>query len=93
MNSVNDESPPPRPIQSAMDFGQRVAVERRARRMTQAHLAEEIGVDRKTIRQIESGGNARMHIVFSALAALGLAIKVEPTPPDLAHLENQIDVD
>lgn len=79
------------PAQNPVDFGELVARERKALGKTQQQLGDEVGVNRKTIRELESGGNVRMHTVFAVLAALGHGIRVETIRPSYEQLKGFMD--
>jgi transcriptional regulator with XRE-family HTH domain len=52
-------------------FGQRLALARRSRRVSQAELANRVGRSRVTIANLESGKqNVQLHQVFTLAAAL-----------------------
>lgn len=75
------------------ELGQRIAALRLARNLTQAALAEEAGVSRRTIIRLESGAVAAQLSAFLRVCrVLGLlqqldALVPEPAPSPLAQLE------
>lgn len=77
------------------ELGQRIAALRLARNLTQAALADEAGVSRRTIVRLESGAAAAQLAAFLRVCrVLGLLEQLdtfvpEPAPSPLAELELQ----
>lgn len=77
------------------ELGQRIAALRLARNLTQAALAEEAGVSRRTIIRLESGAVAAQLAAFLRVCrVLGLLdqfdkLVPEPAPSPLAELKLQ----
>lgn len=75
------------------ELGQRLAEARLARNMTQAALAEEAGVAKRTVERLESGGTATQLSGFVRICrALGLIDRLDSLVPEgivspLAQLE------
>lgn len=64
-------------------LGQRLRVARMARGMTQANLAERVGVDRTTIGKLESGDpGTSLSTVLRVLSALGLERDIDQIAAD-----------
>lgn len=65
-------------VRSAGDLGQWVAQGRQGQRLTQAELADWLGVDRTTVIRLEAGTVSQIARVFDALGVLGLDLVVVP---------------
>ena len=76
----------PHAIDAAQLLGTRIAAARRARRMTEAELAERLGISRPTVRRVERGDlGVALGTVFDAAALLGVPL-FDPDP-DRVRLE------
>jgi y4mF family transcriptional regulator len=65
-------------VRSTEVVGQLIREERKRQGLTQAHLAERVGVGRQWIHQIERGKDtAEVGLVLKTLHALGLRVSVE----------------
>lgn len=64
------------------DFGSQFRAERRALKRTQGWIAENAGVRRETIVQLERGDNVGLHIIMRALGALGKGLLIVSDRPD-----------
>ena len=63
------------------DLGHIIAERRRALRLSQAQLAERVGVSRVWVSQIERGkSRADLSLVLRTLSALGLALNANELP-------------
>lgn len=78
-----------RSIETARAFGEAIRRERTDQRLTQAQLAENAGVGRPWLSELESGKpTAEIGRAISVVNALGLAIKLMPAPrPDPGELD------
>ena len=65
-------------MSSAVDVGRSIRIARKASRLTQADLADLVGLSERTVRDIESGtGRPSFASVIVAAHALGLKIGVQ----------------
>ena len=76
------------------EIGQRLARQRLELRLTQATLAEQAGVSKRTVERIEAGGSAQMSSLIRLLRTLKLAPRLNalipeagPGPLDLLELK------
>ena len=76
------------------EIGQRLARQRLQLRLTQAALAEQAGVSKRTVERIEAGGSAQMSSLIRLLRTLKLAPNLNalipeagPGPLDLLRLK------
>src|SRR3546814_11464112 len=76
-------------------LGERLLAIRLARNLTQAELAEQAGVSKRTLERLESGAVAsQLSSLLRVCRALGLLERLEvlvpePTPSPLANLTNR----
>lgn len=61
---------------NAHELGLQVRAERKARKRTQAWVAERVGCRRQTIADLEAGRNVSTFVLLSTLSALGKALAV-----------------
>ena len=80
-----------------IELGQRIARSRLDRQMTQAEMAEQAGVSKRTVERIEAGASAQMSTVIRTLRILdflpGLDLLVPepgPRPMDLLKLKGKV---
>jgi len=76
------------------ELGQRVARSRIDRGLTQAQLAEEAGLGKRTIERLEAGAATQLDSVIRILRALGLLVNLDLLLPQsegrpLDHLERE----
>ncbi len=78
-------------------IGERMARRRLTRQMTQAELADEAGVSKRTIERIEAGASAQTLNLIRVMRALDLLQgldrllpNAEPSPMDLLKLKGKI---
>lgn len=76
------------------ELGERLAARRLERNQTQAELAEEAGVSRRTLGRIEAGESTQLTNLVRVVRALGLLAALDellppPTPSPLAQLRGQ----
>lgn len=73
------------------DLGTKMRIARKERKLTQAQLAEMVGISRKTLGQIETGTVVDIGIrkVERVLEILGMELTVRPlgAPPTLEELQ------
>lgn len=74
------------------ELGERLARSRLGRNLTQAGLAAEAGVSKRTVERMESGESVQLTSFVRILRALGLADKIdvlapEPSLSPMAQLE------
>lgn len=70
---MSSSAPPRFPVSAVPpDFGERLALERRARRWSHGRLAEEAGLRRETVFRLEAGRRPVADTVFRLEAALDL---------------------
>ncbi|QSB15405.1 helix-turn-helix domain-containing protein [Natronosporangium hydrolyticum] len=67
-----------RRARDARGLGQHIATLRRERRMTQAELAQWLGVDRTTVVRLEAGNLRAVKRLTEALSVLGADLVVVP---------------
>jgi DNA-binding XRE family transcriptional regulator len=67
-----------RRVHDATELGAAIAALRHGQGMSQAELAEWLGVDRTTIVRLEAGAPRALHRLSSALSALGADLVVLP---------------
>lgn len=65
-------------VRSSGELGQWVAQGRQGQGLTQAELADWLGVDRTTVVRLEAGTVSQIARVFDALGVLGLDLVVVP---------------
>lgn len=66
-------------VRSRKEFGLLLRDYRKKRRMTQAELAESIGVSRRWVVQVEQGKTSPdLRLVFKALRSVGAEIRIRP---------------
>lgn len=75
------------------ELGAWVRAERKARKRTQAWLAERIGCRRQTVAALEAGGNVALDILFGALTALGKGLAIVDARVDIERLAELFDED
>ena len=75
------------------EIGDHIRRERKARKMTQAHVAAKLGMSRATISQIENGTVQDIGVrkLIRILEVLELELKVRPAgqPPTLEELREE----
>ena len=64
------------------DIGRRLESIRLAENISQAHLAEEAGVSRRTITRLENGGGISVETLIRVMRALGIANRLETLLPE-----------
>ena len=64
-------------------LGARLAAQRLALNLTQAQLAQEAGVSKRTIERLESGAAAQLSAFLRVCRVLGLQERVEQLVPEL----------
>ena len=74
-------------------FGERLRQLRRAKQYSQQQLAEKARCSRKTIIDLEAGGNVAMYTAFRVIAALGMALEVVDRRIDLKSLAELVEHD
>ncbi|CAB3753763.1 helix-turn-helix domain-containing protein [Paraburkholderia humisilvae] len=74
------------PILLAADFGKAFRRERKARGLTQQRVAQNAGLTRFTITQLESGQNVGLHHILAALAVLEKGLSIVSARPDFDQL-------
>lgn len=74
-------------ITTAYYLGQRIEDVRKAKGLTQDELAQKSECSRRTIIQLEQGGNVSLHILFRVLASLGLSMDIMDKRADYAALK------
>lgn len=74
-------------VRSSGDLGDWVAQGRRRQGLTQAELAEWLGVDRTTVVRLEAGAVSQIARVVDALGVLGLDLVVVPRGTSV-HVES-----
>lgn len=74
-------------IATAFYLGQRIEEVRKAKRISQGELAKKVDCSRRTIIELEKGGNVSIQTVFRVLAALGLAMDIMDRRVDYRMLE------
>lgn len=80
--STNIDIPLPMPLCTPTDLGLLVRERRRARGLSQQHLADEAGVSRAWIVALEGGKpGVELGLVLRTLRALGIALEVAGAPP------------
>lgn len=76
-------------IRAPHDVGRLLAAGRSRAGLTQAQLAEKLGVSRKTVSEIERGAaeNVSLKTALRALALVGFVVQATPhRPPQLADV-------
>ena len=78
--------------QALVLMGQRIKLSRKSRRLSEADLAERVGIARSTLQRIEKGDPlVEIGLVFEAATILGVAL-FEPDATSLApHIERTSD--
>jgi HTH-type transcriptional regulator/antitoxin HipB len=75
-------------IRNSRDFGAAVKDARLRRGLTQAELADQIGVSRQWVIALERGkSTAELGAALRTLSALGMVVDVVPEPPDTATID------
>jgi transcriptional regulator with XRE-family HTH domain len=64
------------------ELGRRLEALRLARNISQAELAAEAGVSRRTITRFENGGGVSLETLIRLMRALGIASRLESLLPD-----------
>lgn len=84
------------PAELLGELGERLAAHRVDLRLTQAALATQAGVSKRTVERLESGGSVQLSNFLAVLRALGLLDGIAaalpvlgPNPNDLAKLRRQ----
>jgi len=76
-----------------LDIGENIRRERKRRKLTQASLAEAVGMSRTTIGQIENGSVQDIGVrkIIRILEVLDLELRVRPAglPPTLEELREE----
>ena len=76
------------PIRTAGEIGEFVRSAREGAQMTQAALADELGVSRKWVSEVEQGKqSAEVGKVLAALLRLGFTPMVTRTPPPSSDID------
>ncbi|MDH3977954.1 MAG: helix-turn-helix domain-containing protein [Gammaproteobacteria bacterium] len=65
------------------EWGTRLAKARLDRQLTQAQLAEQAGVSKRTVERIEAGTSAQLSSLIRVLRVLGLLTNLEQAIPDV----------
>jgi len=60
------------------ELGQQLQARRRALRLSKSELAERAGKVREVVDRLEAGKDSTVSSLLAALAALGLALRLEP---------------
>lgn len=63
-------------LNTPLSLGQRIEEFRKSRRLTQDDLAQLAECSRRTIINLEKGGNVATHTLFRVLASLGLTMDI-----------------
>jgi len=76
------------------ELGERLTQSRLNQNLTQAELAREAGVSKRTVERIESGASTQLSNLVRLIRALGLlanfeSLIPEPVPSPLAQLQRQ----
>ncbi len=78
------------------ELGERLSLLRLNRGLTQAELAKEAGLSKRTVERIEAGGSTQTSSLLRALRALGLLQNIDalipppaPNPMDLLKLHSK----
>ncbi len=79
------------------ETGKRIAQCRLERQLTQAEMAKEAGVSKRTVERIEAGGSAQMSTIIRILRVLDLLPGLDhlipepgPRPMDLLKLKGKV---
>lgn len=72
---------------NAVDLGVQVRAERKARKRTQAWVAERVGCRRQTIADLEAGRNVSTFVLLGTLSSLGKALAVVDARVELERLK------
>ena len=79
------------------ETGKRIAQCRLDHRLTQAHMAKQAGVSKRTVERIEAGGSAQMSTIIRILRVLDLLPGLDllipepgPRPMDLLKLKGKV---
>ena len=92
MDSESGSAPGPIAMPHPFDLGRAMRGHRKARGMTQAHLADVAGVSAKWISEVENGKpTAEIGRIMTVLAHLGIALSVIPRPESALDLAAHID--
>lgn len=73
-------------LSTAYYLGVKMKQSRKRRKITQAKLAEMTGVSRKTIIDMEAGGNVSIQIIFRALSVMGMGMDIMDRRTDFQAL-------
>jgi transcriptional regulator with XRE-family HTH domain len=83
-------------VAALAELGQRLARIRLDSNLTQAALAREAGVSKRTVERLEAGGSTQLGNLFRVLRALGLLDRLDalvpetsPSPVEQLRLEGQ----
>lgn len=66
------------------EIGERLARHRLERDLTQADLAEQAGVSKRTVERLEAGESTQLTILIRILRALGLLEALDQAIPEIA---------
>ena len=75
-----DAQTPPKTVMA--DFGRRIARRRLDLGMTQAEVAEQAGMGKRTVERIEAGDDAQLSKIIRLLCVLGLADGLDRMVPE-----------
>jgi transcriptional regulator with XRE-family HTH domain len=78
-------------ILSFHDLAKEFKAERKALGFTQSQVAQNAGLRRETIIQIEAGENVQAYSLLKAISALGKAIEIVDRRIDYDHLKEMFD--
>lgn len=78
--TIDYQSAPPEAVEA--DLGQRLAALRLSRNLSQAALAAEAGVSRRTITRMEHGAGISLDTLIRVMRALGAAEHLQALLPD-----------
>lgn len=80
-----------------LEMGKRLAHIRLGRQLTQAYVAEQAGVSKRTVERVEAGASVQMSNMIRVLRCLGLLPGLEklvpepvPSPMDLLKLKGKV---
>ncbi|VVE00063.1 hypothetical protein PTE30175_02007 [Pandoraea terrae] len=75
---------------TAADFGEAFRNERRKLKKSQAWVAEQAGIRRETVVQLEQGQNVGLHVIMRALGAIGKGLMIASDRPDYDMVRKMI---
>lgn len=81
-------------IRTRKELGQLIRESRKKRRLTQAELAEAVGVNRRWVVQVEHAKtSADLRTLLRALRALGIEMHIQPRrpSPDAERITGMLD--